>query len=299
MRTALSLSLLVACSDGVIAPDADGDGLSDALEIRLGLQPRVPDSDADGLADGDELGRGTDPLRADTDGDGLTDGDESTTDPLDSDVDDDGYPDGVEVARGSDPTDPTSIVYQGGWPAFAKVDDLEEPLSERWGFGERIRRFVLQDQHGQDVDLYDWFTADETDVVLILVVAPNCPACRAMGEWMSNTAYEVPGLPYDPVRKGIAVGATRLVVVVTAPSESTPAIPADLLVWEGLFGIDGVPVLLDADGALASYAEVQQRPAVMGLNDQLEVIAYEPTVPEVALNQALFQLGTYVYEYPY
>jgi len=67
--------------------DADGDGLSDADEVRIGTDPRNPDTDGDGLADGFEVFvYGTDPTAIDTDGDGTYDG--------------------AEYALGSDPYDP-------------------------------------------------------------------------------------------------------------------------------------------------------------------------------------------------
>ncbi len=70
-------------------PDADGDGLSDAVEAYIGSDPTNPDTDGDGLKDGDEIHlHGSDPLCEDTDGDG---------------IDDD-----MEVDGGSDPSDPDS-----------------------------------------------------------------------------------------------------------------------------------------------------------------------------------------------
>jgi hypothetical protein len=117
-----------------LAPDSDGDGLSDALEVSVSeLDPTaedsdgdgtvdavedldndtlsngreadlntslvVPDSDLDGLTDGEEVEIGTDPLVADTDGDGLPDGEEVQlgTDPLVADGDGDGVLDGNET----------------------------------------------------------------------------------------------------------------------------------------------------------------------------------------------------------
>ncbi len=77
--------------DTIAAPDADGDGLSDALEATLGTSPNLPDTDGDGLTDCQEVrhtvvaeckdpafentdgGFDTDPLEVDTDSDGLTD----------------------------------------------------------------------------------------------------------------------------------------------------------------------------------------------------------------------------------
>ncbi len=56
--------------------DSDGDGLTDAEELRRGTDPANADSDGDGLSDGDEVKKyGTDPLNTDSDGDGISDWD--------------------------------------------------------------------------------------------------------------------------------------------------------------------------------------------------------------------------------
>ena len=103
---------------GVSPEDRDGDGLTDADEIRVGLQPMLADTDADGKKDGVEG------LTADRDGDGIIDAlesalddsdldgvvdewDEQNTDP-DNDSDGDGYGNGLEKAEGTDPLDPAS-----------------------------------------------------------------------------------------------------------------------------------------------------------------------------------------------
>jgi hypothetical protein len=60
-----------------VAPDSDGDGLTDAQEAVLGTNPNSPDSDNDGLTDYQEVCiYGTNPLNPDTDGDSYKDGDE-------------------------------------------------------------------------------------------------------------------------------------------------------------------------------------------------------------------------------
>ena len=94
-------------------PDADGDGIADALEIAHGLDPSDPadaalDGDGDGLSNADEINvHGTDIADADSDDDALSDGDEArhSTDPHVADTDGDTLQDGAEVATfGTDPT---------------------------------------------------------------------------------------------------------------------------------------------------------------------------------------------------
>ena len=69
-------------------PDADEDGVPDAIEILLGTDPMSPDSDGDCIGDRFELGMPA--FAPDTDGDGLLDA-------LDTNSDFDGLPDRAEV----------------------------------------------------------------------------------------------------------------------------------------------------------------------------------------------------------
>ncbi|MFB1478904.1 Ig-like domain-containing protein [Corallococcus sp. RDP092CA] len=101
--------------------DADGDGVDNATELELGLDPFNPDSDGDGLTDAldglvDTDGDGLiDALDTDSDNDGLLDGEEDVnhdgitqateTDRRNADTDADGLRDGLEV-RGQNPTNP-------------------------------------------------------------------------------------------------------------------------------------------------------------------------------------------------
>lgn len=108
----------IATADGFV-PDSDADGLSDAEELRLGLDPRKADTDEDGYNDKlEHLFRtlGLDPKTpttlpdcvdptVDTDQDGLRDCEEKllSTDRTLFDSDADGYPDLVEFNTGANP----------------------------------------------------------------------------------------------------------------------------------------------------------------------------------------------------
>ena len=108
--------------------DADGDGLANGLELAYNTIPVVAVAGADMSRklypihlERDDNGGFTGGLRPgitpqDSDGDGLGDFVEvdpangSVTDPANPDSDGDGFDDGVELAAGSDPRDPGSIV---------------------------------------------------------------------------------------------------------------------------------------------------------------------------------------------
>ena len=95
--------------------DSDGDGLSDATEIReTRTDPLWHDTEGDGIPDSAEVWLGTDPCSfdawdQDADEDGLTVLEEAVagTDPGRSDTDGDGVSDATELSQGSDPLDAT------------------------------------------------------------------------------------------------------------------------------------------------------------------------------------------------
>ena len=131
--------------------DRDGDGLDEAAEEIRGTDPANPDTDGDGLSDGLEVlaDNPTDPLDPDTDDDELCDGaidvlpdcvagedlnmngirDPSESDPADWDTDDGTVDDGTEVARGTDPLDPSDdLIGDRDRDGDGLTDEEEEDL---------------------------------------------------------------------------------------------------------------------------------------------------------------------------
>jgi len=90
--------------------DSDGDGLSDALEIALGLNPNNADTDSDGYNDKLEFTLGYNPngtgkMPSDNDNDGLSNDLEIALglNPDKADTDEDGYSDKEELLSGHNP----------------------------------------------------------------------------------------------------------------------------------------------------------------------------------------------------
>ncbi len=102
----INLGVYGNTDEAMISQDNDGDGLSNSVEIRQGLDPDNVDSDGDGLVDGAGVVLLVDyPDGVSTDGVYVKGEEDYGTDPSDSDSDNDGVADGLEVIRDTGPLD--------------------------------------------------------------------------------------------------------------------------------------------------------------------------------------------------
>jgi hypothetical protein len=106
------------------AGDADGDGLKNGAEVKLGTNPKNPDSDGDTISDGDEtsVGNGAAGKAIDTDGDG-------TIDALDTDSDGDTWTDAQEAGDGDWKTKPLDS-NGDGVPDYRALDSDGDGLPD-------------------------------------------------------------------------------------------------------------------------------------------------------------------------
>jgi hypothetical protein len=168
-----------ADSDGDGAPDfrdddSDDDGIADAIEGSSDLDddeiPNYLDDDSDGdcvpdalEGDGDPDGDGAPSFTdVDADGDGLGDEredadcdglvDQGETSPVDGDTDGDGVSDLVEVAAGTDPTDPGDNPQQNGDFVFVvPYEGDPDPDQDDLDFSTSLKKvdlYVLMDLSG-------------------------------------------------------------------------------------------------------------------------------------------------------
>jgi hypothetical protein len=246
--------VLAACIGlGLVACDADGDGLTNGFEKKEGLDPRLEDTDGDGMSDGDEIEAGTDPLNMDSDGDFLVDGDEIAygSDPLNMDTDGDGYLDGDEVVEGKDPTDKGSRIYKGYWPYWRDKDDelgnknfSGAPIA----IGDKFPRHVAKDQFKDKVDLYDFAGENQSwEYIIIDASAEWCGPCMGVASWLATGDDPYLEADYGPVREAVEDGRVGWITVMTQDINGLPGDTDAAKRWDDLFPNDMVPVMGDPD----------------------------------------------------
>jgi len=278
-----SLSLLLL-GLGACTRDSDDDGLKNSREEVLGTNPKLADTDHDGLNDGREIRLGSDPLAADSDGDGLSDGDEIKygADPNVVDTDADGYTDRDEVVEGHDPANPKDRIYKGHWPYYFDKETIKGGKIAPGGaeVGKRVGRFQLKDQHGDNVDLFDFYNAGKP--VLIDYSGVWCFWCNVMASWLADdgtySAYyegwddEFPGL-----REGVANGDIYFVTILNGDlTGANPATKKDATEWADKYDSPMIPVLADKDASSIDYMHQAGWPALQYLDKDLKIKVSSP-----------------------
>ena len=147
----------------VSAPDTDGDGIPDAIEEDLGLDPENADTDGDTISDGVEVGDNFDEP-TDTDEDG-------TIDALDDDSDDDGLLDRDEAGDDNLDTDPIDTDADGT-PDFQDSNSDDDSVDDA---DDNCPLVANDDQADTDEDGIGDACADDDDGDGVNDDVDNCP----------------------------------------------------------------------------------------------------------------------------
>ncbi len=180
--------------------DSDHDGINDAKEKALGLDPSIADSDGDGYLDNEEIGDINHPR--DTDGDG-------TIDALDTDSDNDGISDAKEHQYGLNPLvdDANEDADNDG---ISNIDEVKTGTNPNFS-PNRIHLGAIDDvvlrSYGEERYVYLNITNTTNTVETIMTDSNN-----------TDVAYATETNPMEivPLEKGVA----KISVKVSASGEN-------------------------------------------------------------------------------
>jgi len=224
------------------------------------------DDDGDGLDLSAEEAAGTDPALVDTDGDGYSDGD--------------------EVHAGTMPTDPESVIYQGGWPYNRHKDDIQGPDWESTPeVGTMMPRYQALDQYGDTFDLYDLH--DQGKPVVIDVATWFCEPCKALADFFTNGDMAVMD-EYGWWRPEYAVVRDmiendEIIWITVLYSGGMPVTQEDITRWHDTWPHHKIVVLADSENQLRDYLSVRAMPRIDILDSALNFTVYYPQGPALGM----------------
>lgn len=188
-----------------------------------------------------------------------------------ADTDGDGYRDGDELDEGSDPLDPASVIYEGGWPYNPRKNALPAPGADGGPavIGEPFARLQAYDQYGDVVDLYD-FSGHGKDVVIVILAMWAHPGTDIV-EWITGDGSGDPA--YAAVHEQVAAGELYWVTLMTEDLQGDPPDVDDVALWAETFPHDRIPVLAANSAVAEAYVSVY--PTLYRLDDEMRIVAMQ------------------------
>ena len=202
------------------------------------------------------------------------------------DTDNDGYTDAEERHAGTDPMDPESVIYKGGWPYNMNKDAIADPgWDNPPANGSIMPRYRAVDQYGDMVDLYD--LAGRGKKIVIDVGTWFCKPCKGMAQYfatgdpmaMDDYAWWQPA--YLPVLD--MINQEEIYWVTVLFSRGQPVTQDDATRWHDAFPNDKIIVLADTENKLEEFLQVVAMPHVDVLDENMVFEVYEVRGPTTGM----------------
>ena len=157
------------------------------------------------------------------------------------------------------------VIYEGGWPYNTDKDSIDgTPLGERIRVDDTMGRFIGFDQHGDEVDLYDF--AGQGRPIMLDTSALDCGPCQGLAlwvsgawstgefsEWMTGSASSLNA--WDVVPEAVENGDIYWITIMYQSYQTgAPTGENGVASWEADFPHENIPILTtNQDGSDTSY----------------------------------------------
>ena len=143
--------------------------------------------------------------------------------------------------------------------------------------GTLFPRFILKDQFGEDVDIYDF--GDHGKFIIIEMSTSWCKPCKELADWISNDVPNVTGnrwwkKEYDIIRDLIAQERIYFINILLQDIYKEPATLRTLEDWYQMYSDEKVPILADSDYNVRDWMRVSGYPTIIVLNEKMEIVQF-------------------------
>lgn len=143
--------------------------------------------------------------------------------------------------------------------------------------GDYFPDFIATDQFGEKVRLYDF--SKQEKYILLEMGTTWCPPCHMLANWLSYNDQEISNKrfwknEYQMIYDLVQSDKIYYITVLYENDDRENVTNEDLQDWYALYPDDKIPILGDFDKFLHSWIKPTGLPAVLLLNENMEIVTF-------------------------
>jgi len=156
--------------------------------------------------------------------------------------------------------------------------------------GDYFPDFVSLDQYGQEVRLYDF--SNQGKYILIEMGTTWCPPCHMLANWLSFNDQEIINknfwnTDYQLIHDLVQSGDIYYITILYENDYRENVKLDDIQLWHSMYPHDKMPIIGDFDKFLHTWIKPTGLPAVMLLNEDMEIVTFSSRGMNIAFDSLI------------